>query len=116
MACAAERLAWSARRRGTGPARRARIASVCLALVVACAFGVSSSAAKRSIVPAAGAGCAAFGNASDFAVFSDGEVNFSEARGTSVVGRIAAAGQRDARRHLGYAGRRRRRPDADHRR
>ncbi len=32
------------------------------------------------------------GNASDFAVFSDGEVNFSETRGTSVVGRIGAAG------------------------
>ncbi len=61
-------------------------------LVVACAFGASSSAAKRTIVPAAGAGCANLGHASDFAVFSNGEVNFSEARGTSVVGRIAAAG------------------------
>ena len=65
---------------------------MCLALVVVCAFGASSSDAKRTIVPAVGPGCATFGNASDFVVFSDGQVNFSQAQGTSVVGRIAAAG------------------------
>ena len=37
-------------------------------------------------------GCASLGQAANFAVFSDGAFNASEPSGTSISGRIAAAG------------------------
>ncbi|HTT29981.1 MAG TPA: choice-of-anchor A family protein [Solirubrobacteraceae bacterium] len=66
-----------------------RVALVILALAVCAAIGVAGLRAD----PSAGqSGCASLGQAADFAVFSDGAFNASESSGTSISGRIAAAG------------------------
>lgn len=60
-----------------------------LIVVVSAAIGVAGLRAG----PSSGASdCASLGQAANFAVFSDGAFNSSETSGTSVTGRIAAAG------------------------
>lgn len=66
-----------------------RVVLVTLAVAVCTAIGVAGVGAD----PSAGqSGCASFGQAANFAVFSDGAFNASESSGTSISGRIAAAG------------------------
>ena len=70
----------------SGVRNRAVVAALAVLLA---AIGV----ARLSAGPAAGASdCASFGEAANFAVFSDGAFNASESSGTSITGRIAAAG------------------------
>ncbi len=57
--------------------------AVCAAMVIAGLWAGASAAASD---------CASLGQAANFAVFSDGAFNSSETSGTSVSGRIAAAG------------------------
>jgi choice-of-anchor A domain-containing protein len=70
--------------------------------LIACAIGLAVAEAAGAL-PAASAikvhgasdsasECASFGEAANFAIFSDGEFNASAAPGTSITGRIAAAG------------------------
>ena len=54
-----------------------------------CSAAIGTSVARRS-KPAAG--CASLGNAASFVAFSHGAFNSSESAGTSITGRIAAAG------------------------
>ena len=56
---------------------------------------VGATATPRA-APAAEAGCADLGEAANFSVFSNDAFNASQASGTSITGRIAAAG--DVRR------------------
>ncbi len=68
-----------------------RVALALLALASAAAIGVA--APVRAAPAAAGASdCASLGQAANFAVFSNGAFNASQPSGTSVTGRIAAAG------------------------
>ena len=66
-----------------------RVALGTLAIAACAAIGVAGLRAD----PSAGqSGCASFGQAANFAVFSHGAFNASESSGTSISGRIAAAG------------------------
>ena len=62
-------------------------------LVVACVVVLGLSALGPPVGPAAAAAqCASLGAAADFGVFSDGAFNASASSGTSITGRVAAAG------------------------
>ena len=63
----------------------ARLAVVLFAAIGVVRLGGTPAAADTS-------GCASLGQAANFAVFSDGAFNSSESSGTSISGRIAAAG------------------------
>jgi choice-of-anchor A domain-containing protein len=66
---------------------------VAFALVAAIIVALIGAGALRAASPAAGQiGCASLGQAANFAVFSDGAFNSSQPSGTSITGRIAAAG------------------------
>ena len=66
-----------------------RVASGTLAVAVCAAIAIVALQAGTS---AGASDCASFGQAANFAVFSDGAFNASESSGTSISGRIAAAG------------------------
>ena len=73
--------------------RRARLISGLAAIVfVGCLAVIATSLARRQTAPAGRAGCATLGNAADFVAFSEGAFNSSQSSGTSITGRIAAAG------------------------
>ena len=73
--------------------RRARLVSgIGVIVLVGCLVVIATSLARREAARAGEAGCADLGNAADFVVFSDGAFNSSQASGTSINGRIAAAG------------------------
>jgi choice-of-anchor A domain-containing protein len=80
----------SIRIRGVGSGLGNRVVAALLAVVLFAAIGV----ARLGGVPAAAdtSACASLGQAANFAVFSDGAFNSSESSGTSITGRIAAAG------------------------
>ena len=59
-------------------------------VLVGCLAVIATSLARRA--HAGDPGCASLGNAAAFVVFSDGAFNSSQASGTSISGRIAAAG------------------------
>ena len=65
-----------------------RVALACI-VVAAVAVGLAIGRAPRA---AAASDCASLGEAANFAVFSDGAFNASQSSGTSITGRIAAAG------------------------
>lgn len=72
-----------------------RVSSVavgaCAAGFAALALGSPAWAASHAASPAASA-CASLGDAAGFAVFSDGDFDASAAPGTTITGRVAAAG------------------------
>ena len=61
-------------------------------LLAACIAGLGLSALPSGSAAGASSDCASFGAAANFAVFSDGAFNSSVSSGTSISGRIAAAG------------------------
>jgi choice-of-anchor A domain-containing protein len=61
-------------------------------LLAACVAILGLSALRGSSTAGAASDCASFGAAANFAVFSDGAFNSSGSSGTSISGRIAAAG------------------------
>jgi len=75
--------------------RQARllIGGIVVALVAtAAAMGSPTEPRRAARIAAAQAGCGSLGAAADFTVFSDGVFDASKGSGTSVSGRIAAAG------------------------
>jgi len=65
------------------------VAAGIVAIIATAAIGTAGLRADPST---AQSGCASLGQAANFAVFSDGAFNASESSGTSITGRIAAAG------------------------
>jgi choice-of-anchor A domain-containing protein len=61
-------------------------------MFVGCLAAIATSLARRQAGQAPRAACATLGNAADFVAFSDGAFNSSKSSGTSITGRIAAAG------------------------
>ena len=73
--------------------RRARLISGLAAIVfVGSVAVIATSLARRQTAHAVRDGCATLGNPANFVAFSEGAFNSSEASGTSITGRIAAAG------------------------
>lgn len=67
--------------------RACSVSALVLVVVVGCLATIGTSAGRRLRDQ-----CATLGNAASFVVFSDGSFNSSESAGTSITGRIAAAG------------------------
>jgi choice-of-anchor A domain-containing protein len=71
------------------PGRGSRVAQILLAV---CLAGPGLSALRGTPVAGAAPDCASFEQAANFAVFSNGAFDSSASAGTSIAGRIAAAG------------------------
>jgi choice-of-anchor A domain-containing protein len=73
--------------------RRIRLVSGLAAILVAAgAAAAASSSARPAATVAHDAACASLGDAANFAVFSDGAFDASDSSGTTITGRIGAAG------------------------